>query len=36
MKYIKCPSCDKRVKIKSNGHGRCECGAHVKYLNERR
>lgn len=30
---IKCPSCNRKVKIKKNGHGRCKCGAHVKIIN---
>lgn len=33
---VKCPSCKKNVKIKSNGHGRCKCGSHVKFINEQK
>lgn len=32
---VNCPECKEKVKIKKNGHGRCKCGAHVKYLNEK-
>lgn len=29
---VQCPTCDKNVKVKPNGHGRCECGAHIKII----
>lgn len=29
---INCPSCNRKIKIKKNGHGRCKCGAHVKII----
>ena len=32
--YINCPTCNKKVKVKLNGHGRCRCGTHVKIIND--
>lgn len=32
MDKIKCTKCSKFISIKPNGHGRCECGTHIKLI----
>jgi hypothetical protein len=31
--HVICPSCNREVKIKKNGNGRCACGASIKVIN---
>ncbi|MED4172619.1 hypothetical protein P4631_09240 [Halalkalibacterium halodurans] len=29
---VKCPECRVDILVNPNGHGRCECGSHVKFI----
>lgn len=29
---VDCPTCNEAVVVKTNGHGRCKCGTHVKWI----